>query len=824
MVETANGSARYSDPPRLQGLTGAEVAQRVASGLVNHVTRGRGAEYGQIVARNLFTLFNLLVLSASVALVLLDEYRGAIAVSGLAILNSTIGLAQEFRAKRHLDRLAILTEPKARVMRDGGVQQIPAGDVVRDDHLLLSPGESVHADGVVLTASHLEIDEALLTGESDSVPAQPGRHLLSGTFCVAGEGVYRAEKVGDDAWAHRTGLEAKRYHFRASPLQDTINRLIEILTVAAIGLCLLYVVLYFVRGFSTTDLVQMAAATITSMIPQGLVLMTTLAFASAAVRMSNRGAVVQNSNAVESMAAVNVLCLDKTGTLTTNRLRLDQVRVVDPEIVEEDARRLLGLFAWASLDEHSKTIQALRAGLGGVSAGDEAEVLDRLPFKAQNRYSAVRLGPKGRGGADGSVLVLGGCEALQPFLPPDVGASWGAAWRDLQPTGLRVLMFARASVPEGEDAQAFEGRLPELELSPVALIGLSDELRPDAGAVLAELASQGIRYKVVSGDHPDTVRAVVRQLGILLSRDDVVTGEELAAAPDWEELVKTRTIFARVAPRQKVQIVEVLQGQGNRVAMIGDGINDILAIKRADLGIAMGEGAAATRAVAGLVLENNRFDLLPATLAEGRNILRNLRRVGKIVLLKNVYTLLLIVATLGVFQLEFPYLPQQVTLLNKLTITIPMLFITLSRASAATTGHAGFLRRIGRFALSTGAVVGLAGLAVFLLSSRGFGDPVRTARTMLLSTLILLALGNLHRVLTGEGERLTLTDYHFLWWIPAAVLVYGGVMYWPAAADFFELTPLGLSRWGVVVGVAGPALLLCLALDAGRRERPPQSA
>ena len=258
--------------------------------------------------------------------------------------------------------------------------------------------------------------------------------------------------------------------------------------------------------------------------------------------------------------------------------------------------------------------------------------------------------------------------------------------------------------------------------------------------------------------------------------------------------------------------------------MIGDGINDILAIKRADLGIAMGEGASATRTVAGLVLENNRFDLLPATLAEGRNIIRNLRRVGKIFLLKNVYTLLLIVATLGVFQLEFPYLPQQVTLLNKLTITIPMLVITLSRTSAATTGHASFLRDIGRFALSTGAVVGLAGLAVLLLSTWVFGDPVRTARTMLLTTLILLSLGNLHRVLTGEGERLSLPDYHFLWWIPAAVLLYGGVMYWPASADFFQLAPLNLSRWGVVMGVACPALLLCLALDSRRRDGPPQSA
>jgi cation-transporting P-type ATPase E len=227
----------------------------------------------------------------------------------------------------------------------------------------------------------------------------------------------------------------------------------------------------------------------------------------------------------------------------------------------------------------------------------------------------------------------------------------------------------------------------------------------------------------------------------------------------------------------------------------------------------MGAGSPATRAVADLVLENNRFDLLPATLAEGRNILRNLRRAGKVFLLKNVYTLLLIVAALGVFRLPFPYLPQQVTLLNKLTITIPVLVITVSRTSAARAGHAGFLRSIGRFALTTGAAVGLAGLAVMLLSARAFGDPEITQRTMLLSTLVLLGLGNLPRVLTAEGERLTWTDRRFLVWPPAAVLLYAAAMYWPPAADFFRLAPLDLARWGVVLAAAVAAFLACVALD-----------
>jgi cation-transporting ATPase E len=526
------------------------------------------------------------------------------------------------------------------------------------------------------------------------------------------------------------------------------------------------------------------------------------------VRLSRRGAVVQRLSAVESMAAIDVLCLDKTGTLTTNRLRLDQVRVTDPGATEDEVRTLLALFASASLDERNKTVQTLRTALGE----SPAEVLDRLPFKSQNRYSAVRLRPAGAERSD-ITLVLGACEALQPLFAGGTD-DWERIWAELLPTGLRLLTLARAVGPHGP----FGSRLPDVRLRPLALIALGDELRPDAAKVLAELADQGIRFKILSGDHPETVRAAVSGLNLPVSREDVVTGAELETASDAGRLLEERTIFARVLPRQKAEIVRALQERGHRVAMIGDGVNDILAIKRADLGIALGEGSAATRTVAGLVLENNCFDLLPATLAEGRNILRNLRRAGKIFLLKNVYTLLLILTALGVFGLPFPYLPQQVTLLNKLTIGVPVLVITLGRMAAARAGHAGFLRSIGLFALTTGGVIGLTGLAVLLFSAHVLGDSVAGQRTMLLSVLVLLGLGNLPRVLTAEGEWLTSGDRHFLWWLPAAVLLYAGVMYWPLSADFFRLVPLDLAHWGVVLAASVVALLGCLALDRVRSQ------
>ncbi|HZY90103.1 MAG TPA: HAD-IC family P-type ATPase, partial [Gemmataceae bacterium] len=514
---------------KLQGLTAAEAAERAARGQVNRVRRSDRADYADIVRRNVLTLFNALVVPAAVALFALREYRGAVAVSGLAVTNMALGLWQEVRAKRHLDRLALLAETKARVLRDGEAKEVPSGDVVLGDVLLLAAGDSVVADGPVLEARFLEVDEALLTGESDPVPRKAGDELLSGSFCVAGEGAYRAERVGADAFAHRTAAEARSYAYAASPLQDAINRLIRVLTYTAVALCAGYGMFYFVRGFGADDLVQMIAATVTSMVPQGLVLMATLAFTLGAVRMGRRGAVVQRLSAVESMASIDTLCMDKTGTLTTNRLHLERLVPVADDVSEEDVRARLRVFASASLDRSNKSLVALRAALGETAA----ELIDQLPFKSQNRYSAVRA----RAGGAEYVLALGAAEALQPFIPKEEFASCEAASAGLQATGLRLLLFAEpATIPR----EKFDGSLDGFTLRPLALIGLGDELRPEAAAVLRALADQGIAFKVISGDHPETVRATVAPLAgaaappalRALADGPVVSGAQLEAAAD----------------------------------------------------------------------------------------------------------------------------------------------------------------------------------------------------------------------------------------------------------------------------------------------------
>lgn len=801
-------------PPRREhhGLASAEVADRIDRGQVNRERRSAWSDYRDIVARNLFTLFNALVVPAAVALALLGEHRGAIAVSGMAVVNLTLALVQEVRAKRHLDRLALLAEARARVLRDGTARELPAGEVVLDDLVLLAAGDTVVADGQLLEADYLEVDESLLTGESDPLPRRAGDRLLSGSTCLAGRGLYRVQRVGGESHAQRTAAEARQYQHAASPLQQDIDRLIRLLTATAIALCVFYLVLFRLRGFPVTSLVQMVAATVTSLVPQGLVLMTTLAFTLAAVRMSRRGALVQRLSAVEAMASIDVLCVDKTGTLTTNRLRLDRLVTFG---AEDEARRLLRQFAWLSVDERNRSIAAIRVGLGPLPAMPAAEAVDQVPFKSDNRCSVVRV----RGGGEDRTLVLGACEALRPRLADGGEPNWEAAWRALLPTGLRLLLFAEAVGFQGQasvsDVPPFEGKLPEMTLRPVALVALSDELRAEAPAVLEALAAQGVRVKIISGDHPETVRATATGLGLALAREPVTSGEELAADPG---LIHERAVFGRTSPRQKVEIVAALRATGHHVAMLGDGVNDLLPIKRADLGIAMGSGSPATRTVAGLVLEGNDFRLLPAARDEGSAVVRNLRRAARLFLLKNVYTLFLIVAALGVLDLPFPYLPQQVTLLNALTIGVPALLI-VGLGGPGQPSRDGFLTDVGRFALFTGLAVGAAGLAVLLLSARAFGDDERTQRTVLLSALVLLGLATLFRLGPG-GAFGASADRLLRGWAVLALFVYAAALYWPPSADFFQLTPLTPARWALVVGVAGAAFAVCLLGDhLGREEK-----
>jgi len=796
------------------GLTSAEAASRTLQGLANRSRRSAWADYVPIVSRHLFTLFNFIVAPAAIALFFHGEWQAGISVTGTALINTVIGLAQEWRAKRQLDRLAILTETKARVIRDGKPAEIPVSSVVQGDAVLVRAGDAVIADGTILEAHFLEVDEALLTGESDPVRRQVGDRLLSGSICVTGDGCYQADKVGDQAFAQSISSAARRYSYTSSPMTRVVNWMITILSITALMLCVLYFTLYYLKLVNGDRLVLMIAATITSMVPQGLVLTATVSFTIGAVVITRRGALVQRLNAVEAMAAVDVICTDKTGTLTTNRLCLSQLKNLANDLPEAEVKRRLALFATASIDQQNKNIQALRVAFGE----EKADVLDQIPFKSQNRFSAVRLRA-----ADGEhVLVLGAPEALLTASVP-----WSGDVQELQRSGLRVLLFAEVLSEQATKTSFESGTLPA-PLRFLASIALADELRPDAAAVLKKLSAQGIAFKVISGDNPDTVRATVAPLDLPLSREPVVSGKDLAETSDLALFVETHSVFGRVEPLQKVQIVEALRKQGRHVAMIGDGVNDVLPIKRADLGIAMGEGSQAAKSVSSLVLEKNDFAMLPETIEEGRTIVRNVRRAAKLFLVKNVYSLIIILLfATGLFGLPFPYLPQQVSLLNWLVIGIPALLIALTRERSQVAIRTSFLRDAGWFAVRTGIVFALAGITILILSKHLWDYDEKTQRTMLLSLLVLLGITNLQRALTDGNDQKLAADKRLIKLSLAVIPVYLIAMYWPFSANFFRLTMFSAIQWLEVLAVALPAYGLSLLSDrielpSAARIRPEQ--
>ncbi len=765
------------------GLTTAAVADRTRRGLVNRSRRGAWEDYLVIASRHLFTVFNVVVVPTAVALFLYGEWRAGVSVSGTALANTIIGLVQEIRAKWQLDQLAILTARRARVIRDGRELDIPADELVAEDLVLLRAGDAVVADGVVVSANYLEIDEALLTGESDPARRQPGERVLSGSICVAGEGSYRADRIGDEAFAQSITADARRYSYTASPLTRAANRIITTLSAVALVLCGLYLLLLQLGSIGTERFLLMTAGTIVSMIPQGLVLTATVSFTLGAIVIGRRGALVQRLNAVEAMAAVDTICTDKTGTLTTNRLTLAALHAVNG-FAEHDIRFRLALFVTATVDRDNKNVLAIRAAVGEESA----EVLNQIPFTARTRFSAVHL----RHADVEQVLVLGAPETLVP----DAGA-WDAELGRLRASGLRVLLFAEAAGP------LINGELPT-DIRPTALVALADELRPDAAEVLKALAAEGIAFKVISGDNPLTVRATVAPLDLPMARETVVTGTDFATAADPVAFALRHSVFGRVEPKQKVAIVEALQAGGANVAMIGDGVNDVLSIKKADLGIAMGEGSAAAKTVSSLVLQTNDFAVLPEAIAEGRTIVRNLRRAGKLFLTKNVYSLLLIaVYAVGLFDLPFPYLPPQVSLLNWMTIGIPALFIALTRERGGEIERRSYLRDVGVFSLRNGLIFAVAGVTLLTLAKHYWQVDETTQRTMLLTLMIFLGMGQLWQVFGGVGTTLRADR----WQRPLTLIIvpiYAGFMYWPFTADFFQMAVFDLTDWWRVLLVVLP--------------------
>jgi cation-transporting P-type ATPase E len=725
----AAGSPAETSP---SGLTAAEVAQRTASGLTNASTVRTSRTVLEIVRANVFTFFNGLLAALWVVAVASGRWQNAL-FGGVVVANAVIGIVQELRAKRTLDRLAVLNAPRARVVRDGVERDVAVAEVVLDDLLGIMAGDQVPADGVVRTSGGLAVDESLLTGEAEPAAKAVGDPVWSGSIVVAGRGRVQATAVGDDAYAARLVTEARRFTTTFSELIADTNRLLRWIAVmlVVVGPLVLWSQFRSAENVGWRDAVTGTVAALVGMVPEGLVLLTTVAFMVATLTLARRQTLVQELPAVEGLARVDVVCLDKTGTLTHGDVRFDRLELLaDPAGAgEADVRNALGMLA--AVDTANATAAALAAAFASSSELTPVQV---VPFSSARKWSAART-------AGGVTWVLGAPEMVLPDPVPGGPTSARGRADALAAEGRRVLLLAcsgRPPVVDGDDAY-----LPG-ELMPVALVVMAERIREDAAEVLGYFTDQGVALKVISGDNPRTVGAVAAAVGVpgVAGAADAVDARTLPS--DEDELaaaMEHASVFGRVTPYQKRAMVRALQRGGHVVAMTGDGVNDALALKDADVGVAMGNGSPATRAVAQLVLLDGRFAHLPDAVAEGRRVIANIERAANLFLVKSIYALVLALITV-VTAVAYPLAPIQLTLISAVTIGIPGFFLALGPNRRRYLP--GFLARVLRFSVPTGVVTGAAayaGYAVTRWLDEGAG--VAGARTTATLVVLIVALWTL---------------------------------------------------------------------------------
>ena len=762
----------------LGGLSESEVVARRARGLGNAVRLQTSRSYLQILRRNAFTFINTVLFSIGLVLILMGRTGDAVVTAGLVLMNVVVGVVQEGRAKRTLDRIALLMRPKATVIREGQERTVEPAELVVGDVLVIRPGDQIVVDGQVLGDGRVDVDESLLTGESDLIPKRAGAPMYSGSFCVTGSVLFEAQKVGAESLAHQMTVSARAFRQVKTPLQRDIDFVIRVMVLLAAQLGMLLVLSEVMRHGSVVETVQIAAV-IVALVPQGLFFMTTVTYATGAVRMAGKGALIQQANAIESMSHVDVLCMDKTGTLTTNRIQLHAIHPLGLE--EAELKRRLGDMV-ASASGGNRTTEAIRV----VCGGQARRVVDQVTFSSARKWSAVAFDDEASRGA----YVLGAPEMLQPYLSPGSSPIRGGEIDQWTEQGLRVLCFAyQPEVTPLHDARG-EPQLPP-DLIPLGLLSFSDELRPEAQATLKGFAEAGIRLKIISGDNPQTVAALAKQAGF--AQDiQVVSGLDLAEMDEAQlaQVAEEATVFGRITPQQKEKLVRALRSRGHYVAMMGDGVNDVLSLKQAQLGIAMQSGSQAARAVADMVLMEDSFAALPAAFREGQRIIRGMQDILRLFLARTLYMTLLILgaALVGV---AFPVTPKHNSVLALLTVGIP----TLALAVWAQPGELprSVLRSVRHFVVSAAFTIAVVGLAVYLgfLLTTGNEDAAQSALTTVtvLCGLVLIPFVEPPTPAWAGGDELS-GDRRPAILALGMLAAFVVILLVPTLREFFELTLL----------------------------------
>ncbi len=731
--------------PPLPGLSEAEAGRRRAAGQGNDVEIRAGRTYGRIVRDNVFNFINNLFYFLGILLLVLGKPLDAFAVVFVIAVNTIISLWQEVRAKRVMDKMAILLRPKADVVREGELRELDPSQVVLGDILRVEPGDQVVVDGPMVGEGRMEVDESLLTGESDAVTKRPGDELMSGSFCVTGGGYYEAGRVGLDSFANKLIAKATVFKRELTPLQRQVNQIVRVLLIVVVVFEALVWVRNVIGGVPFVESVRMSTV-ILALIPNGLVLSIALTYALGAVRLLGKDMLVQQFNAVESLSNVDVLCTDKTGTLTSGVISFEELQPLGADAAR--AARLLGAFA-ASTTDANKTIEALHAA---YPASREPAAHEAF-FSSERKWSGLAFA---EGEARGT-YVLGAPEILAPALR--AGADWRGRTDEWATRGLRVVLFAGRAEPLAFGEPDGLPSLPS-DLEALALISFSDELRPGVRQTLEEFSAAGIDVKIISGDNPKTVTALATQAGLdmLPRREGVdsycdtpagaaaatsttaaeanaaggeataaadegataghgalvaVSGQELAemSPEEFSAAADSASVFGRVTPEQKQDLVDALRARGRYVAMIGDGVNDVIALKQANVAVAMQGGSQAARSVGALILMKDTFAPLPFAFREGQRIINGMNDILRIFMVRIFFKafMIAIVMALG----GFPFAPRQSALLSFVGATVPAIAFALW-AQPGPTPKVGLFKLLARFVVPAVVFMGLIGTGVYL--------------------------------------------------------------------------------------------------------------
>jgi cation-transporting P-type ATPase E len=737
--------------------------------------------YGSIVRANTLTIPNGILFLFGLLTISFGSWKDALFL-GILVSNIAIGSFQEIRSKRALDRLASLVAPQAVVVREGVDRRVPVDQVVAGDLVRLAAGDQVVADGTVVTAEGIALDEANLTGESEPVIRGVGEQVWSGSFAVEGAALFEATAVGPDSRASRLTATARAFRHPRSPLERANDRLLLWLVALSIPLAVVLVITAVTRVDTAGARVQLLTAGIVNLVPEGLILLISLTAAVSAFKVAERGVLAQQLNAVESLASVNVVCTDKTGTLTEPTLRvvgLVPAYGVDNETLADATARYA-----ASAASRNLTLQAIADA--GLAEAEERRVVREVPFSSRRRWSALDLGDVR--------LVLGAPERFAAVDPALAERADGEAR-----AGRRVLAIGRFDSP----LQASDSDTPFPEgVRALGLVVLAERLRPNAADTVAFFSAQDVDLKVLSGDAPATVGAIARDAGVPGS-EPALDGEALPAEPAaLREAILSAPAVGRIAPEGKRAVVDALADAGRYVAMVGDGVNDVPALKEARLAIAQGSGTQMARSVADLVLVRNDFGVVPGMVADGRQILRNIQRVAQLFVTKSVFAAVLLVGV-AIPTATFPLLPRQFTIASTVTIGIPAFVLALAPSSGPWRVDR-FLQSVARFAIPSGLTIGIGITIGYFLARYGFDLDLRLSRTVATGIVVVCGLAVVMR-LEAQGGRRRLAVGGLC---AAMLLLFGFALVVPFLRDFYELSkPTGeaVVAWavGAALGIAG---------------------